>query len=167
MVPAVVLIFNVQLALNSVLEITMTFAQKWLRWGSIVGHRIAYNGVGVLRGQRHIPSKTWPKYPPPPRGVYSVPFQRYYTMTYWHTYKIYKILEEVSKSAWSFNNNAANRWWINIKIKGKWASIQKYLPHNKLLIYVKRPTHHQKPNIADHSATWMKILKNSQMMELN
>ena len=34
--------------------------------GSIVGHRIDYNGVGVLRGQRHIPSKTWPKYPPPP-----------------------------------------------------------------------------------------------------
>ena len=32
---------------------------------SIVGHRIDYNGVGVLRGQRHIPSKTWPKYPPP------------------------------------------------------------------------------------------------------
>ena len=35
--------------------------------GSIVGHRIDYNGVGVLRGQRHIPSKTWPKYPPPIR----------------------------------------------------------------------------------------------------
>ena len=31
--------------------------------GSIVGHRIDYNGVGSLRGQRHIPSKTWPKYP--------------------------------------------------------------------------------------------------------
>ena len=26
--------------------------------GSIVGLRIDYNGVGVLRGQRHIPSKT-------------------------------------------------------------------------------------------------------------
>ena len=39
--------------------------------GSIIGHRIDYNGVGVLRGQRHIPSKNWPKYPhhpPPPRG---------------------------------------------------------------------------------------------------
>ena len=34
--------------------------------GSIAGHRIDYNGVGVLRNQRHIPSKTWPKYPPPP-----------------------------------------------------------------------------------------------------
>ena len=33
--------------------------------GSIVGHRIDYNVVGVLRGQRHMPSKTWPKYPPP------------------------------------------------------------------------------------------------------
>ena len=30
--------------------------------GSIVGHRIAYKGVGVPRGQRHIPSKTWLKY---------------------------------------------------------------------------------------------------------
>ena len=34
--------------------------------GSIVGHRIDYNGVGALRGLRHIPSKTWPKYFPPP-----------------------------------------------------------------------------------------------------
>ena len=35
------------------------------KMGSIAGHRLDYNGVGVLRGQRHIPSKTWPKYPPP------------------------------------------------------------------------------------------------------
>ena len=33
--------------------------------GSIIGHSIEYNGVGVLRGQRHIPSKSWPKYPSP------------------------------------------------------------------------------------------------------
>ena len=33
--------------------------------GSIDGQRIDYNGVGVLRGQRHISSKDWPKYPPP------------------------------------------------------------------------------------------------------
>ena len=26
--------------------------------GSVVGHRIDYNGVGVLRGQLHIPSKS-------------------------------------------------------------------------------------------------------------
>ena len=59
MVTAVVLIFNIRLALNSILEITMTFAQKsLLKMGSIVGHRIDYNGVGVLRGQQHIPSKT-------------------------------------------------------------------------------------------------------------
>ena len=31
--PVVVLIFDNWLALNSVLEIAMTFAQKWLRWG--------------------------------------------------------------------------------------------------------------------------------------
>ena len=30
---------------------------------SIIGHRIDYKGVGVLRGQRHIPSKNRPKYP--------------------------------------------------------------------------------------------------------
>ena len=34
--------------------------------GSKIGHRIDYNGVGALRGQRHIPSKNLPKYPPPP-----------------------------------------------------------------------------------------------------
>ena len=32
--------------------------------GSITGHKIDYNGAGALRGQRHIPSKTEPKYPP-------------------------------------------------------------------------------------------------------
>ena len=58
MVPAVVLLFNSRLALNSVLEITITFAQKVTKMGSIVDHRIDYNGVGVLSGQRHIPSKT-------------------------------------------------------------------------------------------------------------
>ena len=31
--------------------------------GSIIGHRIDCNGVGALRGQRHIPTKYQPKYP--------------------------------------------------------------------------------------------------------
>ena len=34
--------------------------------GSIIGHRIDYNGVGALRGQRHIHNKNLPEYPPPP-----------------------------------------------------------------------------------------------------
>ena len=34
--------------------------------GSIIGHRIDYNGVGALKGQWHIQSKNEPKYPPPP-----------------------------------------------------------------------------------------------------
>ena len=60
MVRAVVLIFNSRLALNSVLEITpltLTICPKVTKMGSIIGHRIDYNGVGVLRGQWHIPSK--------------------------------------------------------------------------------------------------------------
>ena len=32
--------------------------------GSIIGHRIDYNGVGALRGQRHIPSKKCTQVPP-------------------------------------------------------------------------------------------------------
>ena len=32
---------------------------------SIIGHRIDYNGVGALRGQRYIPSKNLAKYPLP------------------------------------------------------------------------------------------------------
>ena len=54
--------------------------RKWLSWdlkkntylpksdregGSIIGHKIDYDGVGVLRGQWHIPSKNLPKYPSP------------------------------------------------------------------------------------------------------
>ena len=31
---------------------------KVTKMGSIVGHRIDYNGARVLRDQRHIPSKT-------------------------------------------------------------------------------------------------------------
>ena len=34
--------------------------------GSMIGHRIDYNAVGALRGQRHIHSKNLPKKPPPP-----------------------------------------------------------------------------------------------------
>ena len=37
--------------------------------GSITGHKIDYNRARALRGQRHIPSKTELKYPPPPPGV--------------------------------------------------------------------------------------------------
>ena len=36
--------------------------------GSIVGQKIGYNGVGALRGQRHIPSKHYPSTPPPGGG---------------------------------------------------------------------------------------------------
>ena len=32
--------------------------------GSIIGHRIDYDGVGAPRRQRHIPSKINPSYPP-------------------------------------------------------------------------------------------------------
>ena len=35
------------------------------KMGSIIGRRIDYNGVEALRGQRHIPCKYLPKYPPP------------------------------------------------------------------------------------------------------
>ena len=33
--------------------------------GSIIGHKIDYKGVGVLRGQRHIPSEKLTQEPPP------------------------------------------------------------------------------------------------------
>ena len=32
--------------------------KKVTKLGSVLGHRIDYNGVGVLRGQLHIPSKS-------------------------------------------------------------------------------------------------------------
>ena len=53
--------------------------RKWRSWdrenkifvqmtkmGSIIGHRIDCNGVGALRGQRHIPTNINPSTPPPP-----------------------------------------------------------------------------------------------------
>ena len=40
---------------------------KVTKMGSIIGHRIDYNRVGALRGQQHIPSKNYPKYPHSPR----------------------------------------------------------------------------------------------------
>ena len=38
-------------------------SQKWkvTKLGSVIGHRIDYNGIGVLRGQLYIPSKNKPK----------------------------------------------------------------------------------------------------------
>ena len=51
-------------------------SRKWLTWdrendicpkvikmGCLIGQRRDYNEVEVLRGQRHIRSKNWPKYP--------------------------------------------------------------------------------------------------------
>ena len=50
MVPVVVLVSNSRLALNSI------HCPKVTKMGSIAGHRIDYNGVGVLKSKRHIPS---------------------------------------------------------------------------------------------------------------
>ena len=46
---------------------------KVTKMGSIIGHRIDYDGVGALRGQRHIPSKNCNPSTPPsaPRLVVS------------------------------------------------------------------------------------------------
>ena len=43
----------------------ITYLTKVTKMESIISHRIDYNGVGALRDQRHIPSKTYPKYPTP------------------------------------------------------------------------------------------------------
>ena len=57
MVPAVVLIFKpARIEFRS--RNHNDICPKVTKMGSIVGHRIDYNGVGVPRGQRHIPSKT-------------------------------------------------------------------------------------------------------------
>ena len=37
--------------------------------GSIIGHRIDYNGVGALRGQRHLPRQKLTQVPPSPPGA--------------------------------------------------------------------------------------------------
>ena len=42
---------------------------KVTKMGSIIGHTIDYNRVGALRGEQHIPSKNWPKCPPPPQNT--------------------------------------------------------------------------------------------------
>ena len=39
------------------------FYPKVAKMGSVIGHRIDYNGVGALRGQRHIPTKINPSTP--------------------------------------------------------------------------------------------------------
>ena len=39
------------------------------KMGSIIGHKIDYNGVGAPRGQRHIPSKSYPNTPPGNSGL--------------------------------------------------------------------------------------------------
>ena len=44
----------------------LIFPPELTKMGSIIGHRIDYNGVGAARGQWHIPSKNLPKYFPPP-----------------------------------------------------------------------------------------------------
>ena len=40
-------------------------SQEVTKMGSKIGQKIGYDGVGALRGQRHLPSKHLPKYPPP------------------------------------------------------------------------------------------------------
>ena len=51
-------------ALGLILNLRVFGTWKWL-----IGHRIDYNGVGALRGQRHYPAKINPSTPPPPSGA--------------------------------------------------------------------------------------------------
>ena len=89
MVPAVVLIFNSRLTLYSVLKSQWHLPKS--DWDGVYiwpQNRIEYNGVAVLRGQRHIPSKTWPKYPPPP-GWYSFPNFDFVMLCFLSQYYLY------------------------------------------------------------------------------
>ena len=46
----------------------MTFCPKVTKVGSMFDHKIDYNEEGALmRDQQYIPSKNYPKYPPPAR----------------------------------------------------------------------------------------------------
>ena len=48
---------------------------KVTKMGSIIGHRIDYNGVEALRGQRHIPSKKITQVPDSEEGGKAAPRQ--------------------------------------------------------------------------------------------
>ena len=72
---------------------------------SIIGHRIDYNGVGALRGQRHIPSKNGPKYPPP--GVTIHMPQRHWLRDDWHADG--HLLSRAVLPAWKKKNLSENR----------------------------------------------------------
>ena len=47
---------------------------KVTKMGSIIGHKLDYDGVGVLRGQWHIPSKNYPSTLPPGNRTLNVSF---------------------------------------------------------------------------------------------
>lgn len=46
---------------------------------SITGHRIHFDGIKVLRGQRHVPEKNLPKYPPPGKNDINTLPEKYLT----------------------------------------------------------------------------------------
>ena len=60
----------------------LIFPPELTKMGSIIGHRIDYNGVGAPRGQWHIPSKNLPKYFPPPELCHA---NLLYKKWKWHT----------------------------------------------------------------------------------
>ena len=112
MVPAVVLIFNSRLTLNSILENHTNICPKVTKMGSIAGHRIDYNGVGVLRSQRHIPSKTWPKYPRAPTpSPNPLPFHPHCPISLW-----------TQDNNWGISLKLKDRQWIikNVLIIAKY-----------------------------------------------
>ena len=47
-------------------QVSFSLTEKWLRQGQLFGHRIDWDEVGVLRGQRYHPSTNVPQAPPPP-----------------------------------------------------------------------------------------------------
>lgn len=96
--------------------------------GFIIGHRVKYNGLGVLKCQLHLPSKNLPM-TPPPQNFYPTtpqppsPWSLLTSMSYWVRYgeKLKGPCHIIA--TWHFfrfiewkdsNKNFTITWWTNI-----------------------------------------------------
>ena len=107
---------------------------KVTKMGSIIGHKIDYSGVGVLRCQWHIPSKTSPKYPPPlsPRIILlpQVRMLVHGRVNYWNTGTVRtvrpKCLYLQHTEFLSLGSNPGVRTCITFTIRNIWQSVNEW-----------------------------------------
>ena len=131
--------------------------------GSIIGHRIDYNGVGALRGQQHTPSKNLThEFPPPPNPALPLG-NRNPQMIYFSCFRIAPVIlctvtvkarEQSKLSNYSLSwelpwtdSESLKTWWLHSEWSGTSKGLMRWLVRQLLQRFYSYSFFHHAPHL--------------------